>query len=105
MLELDTHEQAVYVGVRSTFYRVASILGQGGLVMLAGYLEETHLVTEAWSFTFFVMSAFFLAACVYHSAFLPKAVRDVERTPGDGRTVGRLLTDFGDTFVSFFRKE
>jgi PAT family beta-lactamase induction signal transducer AmpG len=29
----------------------------------------------------------------------------VERTPGDGRTVGRLLTDFGDTFVSFFRKE
>jgi PAT family beta-lactamase induction signal transducer AmpG len=105
MLELDTHEQAVYVGVRSTFYRIASILGQGGLVMLAGYLEETHLVTEAWSFTFFVMSAFFLAACVYHSAFLPKAVRDVERTPGDGRTVGRLLTDFGDTFVSFFRKE
>jgi PAT family beta-lactamase induction signal transducer AmpG len=105
MLELDTHEQAVYVGVRSTFYRIASILGQGGLVMLAGYLEQTQPVTKAWSITFMVMSFFFLAVYLYHSALLPKADRDMERTQGDGRTFGTLMADFGDTFVSFFRKK
>lgn len=36
MLELTPHEQAAYVGVRSTFYRIASVIGQGGLVILAG---------------------------------------------------------------------
>ena len=40
MMELSAHQQAAYVGVRSTFYRVASILGQGVLVILAGWLER-----------------------------------------------------------------
>ena len=39
MLALDSHEQAFYVGIRSTFYRVATIAGQGILIMLAGVLE------------------------------------------------------------------
>jgi len=39
MLALDDHQQAWFVGVRSTFYRLAMIAGQGLLVMLAGYLE------------------------------------------------------------------
>lgn len=40
MLALDSHQQAWFVGVRSTFYRLAFIIGQGGLVMLAGLLES-----------------------------------------------------------------
>ena len=40
MLALDTHDQAMYVGIRSTFYRVATIAGQGLLVILAGLLES-----------------------------------------------------------------
>ena len=40
MLALPQHEQAAYVGVRSTFYRIAMIAGQGGLVFLAGKLGE-----------------------------------------------------------------
>ncbi len=40
MLALTTHEQAMYVGIRSTFYRVATILGQGILIILAGLLES-----------------------------------------------------------------
>ncbi len=44
MLALDTHQQAFYVGIRSTFYRIASIMGQGVLIILAGFLEsETGL--------------------------------------------------------------
>ena len=40
MLALPTHSQAAFVGVRSTFYRIAMIAGQGGLVYLAGQLTE-----------------------------------------------------------------
>lgn len=40
MLALDTNRQALYVGVRSTFYRVATIMGQGLLIILAGLIES-----------------------------------------------------------------
>ena len=40
MLGLSKHEQAWFVGVRSTFYRIAMISGQGLLVILAGYVES-----------------------------------------------------------------
>ena len=39
MLALDEHEQSFYVGIRSTFYRVATVVGQGLLVVLAGLIE------------------------------------------------------------------
>lgn len=39
MLALDEHEQSFYVGIRSTFYRVATVVGQGLLVVLAGMIE------------------------------------------------------------------
>jgi len=39
MLSLSPHEQAWWVGLRSTFYRAAMIVGSGLLVVLAGVLE------------------------------------------------------------------
>lgn len=39
MLALDTHGQSMYVGIRSTFYRCATVFGQGILVIIAGLLE------------------------------------------------------------------
>jgi PAT family beta-lactamase induction signal transducer AmpG len=41
MLGLNEHEQAYFVGIRSTFYRIAMITGQGLLIILAGYFETT----------------------------------------------------------------
>ncbi|MBO5272788.1 MAG: MFS transporter [Muribaculaceae bacterium] len=40
MIALEEHEQAAYVGIRSTFYRVATIVGQGLLVIIAGVIES-----------------------------------------------------------------
>jgi MFS transporter, PAT family, beta-lactamase induction signal transducer AmpG len=40
MLGLNEHDQAWFVGIRSTFYRVAMIFGQGLLIILAGYIES-----------------------------------------------------------------
>lgn len=41
MLGLSQHQQAFFVGIRSTFYRFAMITGQGLLIILAGYLESS----------------------------------------------------------------
>ncbi len=46
MLPLSSHEQAWFVGIRSTFYRLAMITGQGLLVMLAGTLETHYGLPE-----------------------------------------------------------
>lgn len=40
MLALSEHQQAWFVGIRSTFYRLAMITGQGLLIILAGYVES-----------------------------------------------------------------
>lgn len=39
MLALDSGQQSFFVGIRSTFYRLAMITGQGILIILAGSLE------------------------------------------------------------------
>ncbi len=45
MLALTEHEQSLYVGIRSTFYRVATVAGQGLLVILAGLIESNSGLT------------------------------------------------------------
>ncbi|MFZ5939636.1 MAG: MFS transporter [Bacteroidota bacterium] len=40
MLALNKNDQTYFVGIRSTFYRIASLTGQGLLVILAGYFES-----------------------------------------------------------------
>ena len=39
MHALTDHEQSLYVGIRSTFYRIATVAAQGLLVILAGIIE------------------------------------------------------------------
>lgn len=102
LIGLDSHQQASFVGVRSTFYRIASIAGQGGLVLLAGYWE-TNLedIPLAWSYVFIVLSVFFLLTTIYHSFALPKVIND---RPLEGVTRKTVIKDFFKTFVTFFRK-
>ena len=102
MLELDKKQQAAYVGLRSTFYRIASVIGQGGLVLLAGVLEtRTGSVVGAWQTTFITLSVFFLAVFFWHLRMLPKAPLD---QPGKEKTAAGIMREFGMTFVTYFRK-
>src|SRR6185503_6476651 len=41
LLALNEKQQAFFVGIRSTFFRISMIFGQGLLVILAGFLQ-TH---------------------------------------------------------------
>lgn len=74
MIALDEHEQSVFVGIRSTFYRLATIIGSGVLVMIAGALQERfgHSVPLSWSLMFYGACALFVALWLWHSAVLPR---------------------------------
>ncbi|SMO41888.1 MFS transporter, PAT family, beta-lactamase induction signal transducer AmpG [Saccharicrinis carchari] len=41
MLGLNEHKQAYFIGIRSTFYRISMITGQGLLIILAGFIESS----------------------------------------------------------------
>jgi PAT family beta-lactamase induction signal transducer AmpG len=100
LLALPTHQQAAFVGVRSTFYRLAMIAGQGGLVYLAGLLQErTGDVRLAWTLVFALLAIVFLVIGIYHKVVLP-------RPAADG-PVGRdkaFWAEFVAVFGAFFRK-
>jgi len=102
MLGLNTNQQAMYVGIRSTFYRIATILGQGVLIILAGFLEKlTGNISFAWSVTFFVLAGLFIAFSFYHRFALPRPDADKQQIH---LTAKQIVNEFGATFVSFFRK-
>lgn len=99
MLALKQHEQAAFVGVRSTFYRVATLVGQGGLVYLAGKLSDRFDVKTAWSIIFFVLAALFVTQFAYHRVILPRPDADRPTRAGSG-----VVSDFLGTFRAFFAK-
>ena len=103
MLGLDSHEQAFFVGIRSTFYRIAIISGQGLLVMFAGFLENrTGSIPMAWSVTFFILAGLFLGLFLYHRYILPYPKAD---KPSSTVTASTIFREFLGTFASFFRKK
>ena len=102
MLGLDQHEQAYFVGIRSTFYRIATIFSSGLLVGLAGALQVlTRNIRYSWMLVFYLMAGLFIALWLYHSWALPKPDEDGEK---DKKHVGEILDEFKQTLVTFFRK-
>ena len=116
MLGLREDEQAFFVGIRSTFYRVAMIFGQGVLVILAGQLEnimtglpvglssQTNSVRSpiAWTITFLIIAALFSFFFIYHKFMLPHPASD---TPVKKDETVSPMKEFLGSFASFFQKK
>jgi len=103
ILGLSDHEQAWFVGIRNTFYRLAMITGQGILVMVAGYFEQTTGDTAyAWSIVFYLLTAVYIVLYAWHRRVLPRPDADVA---GQIRSLQDLLREFVATFVAFFSKK
>ena len=99
MLALDEGEQSLFVGIRSTFYRISMVVGQGLLIFLAGVLEEeTNDIPLAWSITLLVTAALFFIFFLYHTFILPKP-------EGDKPVKTNNASNFFASFESFFKKK
>ncbi len=102
MLGLDTRGQSFFVGIRTTFYRLAMIVGQGPLVVLAGWLETTYGdIPRAWAMVFYVLSAVMALMALYHAFALPYPASD---HPQVSKTFPQICREFVETFTGFFTK-
>ena len=104
MIALDKKQQSAFVGIRSTFYRIASVFGQGVLVVLAGVLERRlGDIPRAWSLTMIISAVILAVFSFYHCFALPKPSDD--RSAGDVRSAADVFREFGGAFASFFKKK
>ena len=87
MLGLSQHHQAFFVGIRSTFYRIATIFGQGLLVMAAGGLQKLlhGRIGYSWGLIFYGVAGLFIALWLYHSFVLPKVEETRQAEEGRSR--------------------
>ena len=100
MIALDPKRQATFVGIRSTFYRIASVFGQGVIVVMAGLLEERlGVIPRAWSVTLIASAVLFGLITLWHSRFLPKAEED-----SPARQAKDVARGFAEAWKTFFQK-
>lgn len=102
MLALDERDQSAFVGIRSTFYRIASVFGQGVIVVCAGLLEDKFGdIPKAWALTLGLSSLLFALLALSHWRFLPKPASDL---PASSST-SSLMGDFARSWTTFFKKK
>ena len=113
MLALCDKQQSAFVGIRSTFYKIANIFCQSLLLMLVGWLQTKTTVALSWTYTLLGCSGLLAGITLWHTFFLPKSEKtkrdtqglsttyppDIHLTSGKG-----IWCEVGETFVEFFRK-
>ena len=106
MLAQSQSSQAAFVGVRSTFYRLANVFGNGVIVAVAGILEtRTGDIPLAWQITVGGSGLLLTALTLYHTWAVPRPVSDSsDRPKGSTATAGDIFRDFKNTVVTYFRK-
>lgn len=126
MLALNEKDQSLFVGIRSTFYRIASVFGQGVIVVCAGLLEERlGNIPLAWTIVLLAVSLLFALITLWHLFALPVAAADVPGKAGRSTAAERagqktsatktkisaeetavrsIFSEFGRAWSSFFKK-
>lgn len=99
MTALPEKQQAFFMGIRSTFYRLAMVTGQGLVVVLAGYFEERFSDNnKAWSYTLIIVGLFMITMTIVNYLTSPKVPEKIAEKNDDN-------ANFFDVFVSFFKKK
>jgi PAT family beta-lactamase induction signal transducer AmpG len=97
---LSPKQQAQYVGWQGAFYNVAKVLSQGALVYIAGKLEITIGITEAWMVVMGLFGGILILMGLYHLKMLPS---------GGSATSVENLNEAFKTFLkvvkTFFQKK
>ena len=103
MMALDEGEQSFFVGIRSTFYRLATLAGQGGMLIVVDRLLQHYGgdVQQAWVQAFYWVAALFILVGAYHVWRLPRPHSDTLHN----FETRDLLKEFVHTFITFFQKK
>jgi PAT family beta-lactamase induction signal transducer AmpG len=96
---LNSRQQAEYAGWQGAFYNIARFVSQGGLLILAGYLEYRMPVVRAWMIIFGLVGAALVVLSLFHARVLPQG--GAER---HSRTMRDVFVTFWDVVVDFCRK-
>lgn len=102
MLALEEKQQAAFVGIRSTFYKIANVFCQSLLLLLVGWLQRYTTVSRSWLLVLVGCSGLLALITLWHSLFLPRA--EEGSAVRQQASAGALWREIGETFVSFFRK-
>ncbi len=103
MLGLEEYDQAFFVGIRSTFYRLATIFGQGILVMIAGNIQVLfrYNIGYSWCLVFYGVFGIFIALWLWHGFILPRPQEDKGM---EHLNTQQLMSELKHTVVTFFTK-
>ena len=105
MLAHSPGSQAKFIGIRSTFYRIASVFGQGVLVFIAGRVEKsTGDIPFSWQVTLGVTAVVLFFITLYHIFVLPKSDDDKPRVSAE-EGGNSQLKELGQSFATFFTKK
>ncbi|HEY2926131.1 MFS transporter, partial [Piscinibacter sp.] len=95
---LPAKQQAEFAGWQGAFFNVARFISMGGLVILAGHLEKSIGVANAWGVVFLLFGATMVVLGLYHTWALPGA-RNVAKADRSMRGVARTLWDVLAAFL------
>ena len=98
--ELSSSQQARYVGWQGTFYNVAKLFSNGGMVFLAGVLIPLLGDRDAWAIVLAIYALVMLLLGIYNRRVLP--VQVVQQSIQSAAQVWDTLKD---VMVSFFQKK
>lgn len=98
MIGLTQKKQSFFIGLRSTFYRLAMVTGQGLLVIFAGFLENKYGDnTKAWSMTMISAAVLMIVLTISNFFAAPKFEESVAETK-------EKPAGFFEVFATFFKK-
>nr|WP_199001938.1 MFS transporter [Flavobacterium sp. ASV13] len=101
LLVLPKEQQSFFLGIRSTFYRLSMLAGNGLIVLFAGYLEHKYGDnTKAWSYTMIFVGLLMTFITVYNFIFTPKNEINTSKSTDKAHH-----QSFGTIFISFFQKK
>lgn len=101
LLVLPKEQQSFFLGIRSTFYRLSLLAGNGLIVLFAGYLEHKYGDnTKAWSYTMIAVGLLMTFITVYNFFSTPK--NEINASENNTEVHHQ---NFATIFISFFKKK
>jgi PAT family beta-lactamase induction signal transducer AmpG len=102
MIALEKDEQSFFLGIRSTFYRLSMLTGNGLIVIIGGYLEQEYGDKQkAWSYTMIIVGLLMAILTIYNFFSTPKT--EVANTSEASYSDSKK--NFFVVFASFFQKK